>query len=352
MENTSNNTHTYTNTETNTDDPVQVRCEFTGSGSEYFRIWIVNLALTALTLGIYSAWAKVRSTRYFYGCTHLDGDPFEYHAQPIQILKGRLIAVTALVTLFAAQSLFPVIGAALTLVLLACLPLIIVRALRFRTVMSSWRGIRFGFQGTAAGAARAYLLWPLIGLLTLGFGLPYVWLRQNHFTFNNLLLGSTPAQSTTEAGDFYTIFWALTGVGLAGYTVFFVTALLSNGTSNGTDAAVLILPAYLLVYLAGYALFQAMYHRVVYNNIRLDQTSLHNDLRVRTWIGIVLTNTVLLILTLGVYYPWARVRLTGYMLTSTWVNSPDLTTFSARQADEATALGEELGEAFDIGITV
>jgi uncharacterized membrane protein YjgN (DUF898 family) len=26
--------------------------EFTGSGGEYFRIWIVNLALTILTLGI------------------------------------------------------------------------------------------------------------------------------------------------------------------------------------------------------------------------------------------------------------------------------------------------------------
>ena len=26
--------------------------EFTASGSEYFRIWIVNLALTILTLGI------------------------------------------------------------------------------------------------------------------------------------------------------------------------------------------------------------------------------------------------------------------------------------------------------------
>ena len=27
---------------------------FTGSGSEYFRIWIVNIVLTVLTLGIYS----------------------------------------------------------------------------------------------------------------------------------------------------------------------------------------------------------------------------------------------------------------------------------------------------------
>ena len=36
---------------------------FTASGSEYFRIWIVNLALTIVTIGIYSAWAKVRSMK-------------------------------------------------------------------------------------------------------------------------------------------------------------------------------------------------------------------------------------------------------------------------------------------------
>jgi uncharacterized membrane protein YjgN (DUF898 family) len=51
--------------------------EFGGDAREYFRIWIVNLALSVVTLGIFSAWAKVRSERYFYGNTRLDGDPFE-----------------------------------------------------------------------------------------------------------------------------------------------------------------------------------------------------------------------------------------------------------------------------------
>jgi uncharacterized membrane protein YjgN (DUF898 family) len=67
--------------------------EFAGSGWEFFKIWIVNQILSILTLGIYSAWAKVRTNRYFYGNTRLGGSGFEYHAKPITILKGRLIAV-------------------------------------------------------------------------------------------------------------------------------------------------------------------------------------------------------------------------------------------------------------------
>ena len=65
--------------------------EFSGSGSEYFKIWIVNILLTIVTLYIYSAWAKVRKNRYFYGNTSIDGSAFEYHAKGIQLLPGRLI---------------------------------------------------------------------------------------------------------------------------------------------------------------------------------------------------------------------------------------------------------------------
>lgn len=67
--------------------------QFSGRGAEFFGIWIVNVLLTIVTLGIYSAWAKVRTTQYFYGHTKVDGHSFRYLATPIQILKGRIIAV-------------------------------------------------------------------------------------------------------------------------------------------------------------------------------------------------------------------------------------------------------------------
>src|SRR5262249_21595176 len=71
---------------------------FRGTGSEYFRIWIVNLALTVLTLGIYSAWATVRTRRYFRGNTFLGDHSFDYHASPVRILIGRAIALVLLVS--------------------------------------------------------------------------------------------------------------------------------------------------------------------------------------------------------------------------------------------------------------
>ncbi len=62
--------------------PCTLRLRFTGSGAEYFRIWIVNLALTLCTLGLYYLWAKVRKLKYLYNHTLLDGMGFDFHASP------------------------------------------------------------------------------------------------------------------------------------------------------------------------------------------------------------------------------------------------------------------------------
>ena len=64
---------------------------FTGSGSEYFRIWIVNLLLTLVTLGLYYPWAKVRRLRYFYGNTLVDGVPLAFHGDPRKMFRGWLL---------------------------------------------------------------------------------------------------------------------------------------------------------------------------------------------------------------------------------------------------------------------
>src|SRR5277367_71111 len=72
---------------------VPAPVHFTGRGAEYFGIWIVNLLLTIVTLGIYSAWAKVRRLQYFYRHTEVAASSFDFHGSPTRILIGRVIAL-------------------------------------------------------------------------------------------------------------------------------------------------------------------------------------------------------------------------------------------------------------------
>lgn len=106
--------------------------QFTGQTGEYFRIWIVNILLTIVTLGIYSAWAKVRNQRYFYGNTILDGSSFEYTAEPLRILRGRIIAVVVLIAYQGATFISPMVNIVAFVALMVALPAVIVFAMRFR----------------------------------------------------------------------------------------------------------------------------------------------------------------------------------------------------------------------------
>ena len=74
--------------------------KFKGQAGEYFGIWIVNLLLTVITIGIYGAWAKVRTKKYFSSNTEIDGHSFGYHATGWQILKGRILVALVSLALF------------------------------------------------------------------------------------------------------------------------------------------------------------------------------------------------------------------------------------------------------------
>ena len=126
--------------------------QFHGDGFEFFRIWIVNILLSIVTLGIYSAWAKVRTQRYFYGNTQLDSSSFEYLADPVAILKGRVIAFVVLVAYSVAQQVSVTVGLVALALFLLALPWMLVRGLSFRNHNSAWRGVRFGFAGSYGGA--------------------------------------------------------------------------------------------------------------------------------------------------------------------------------------------------------
>src|ERR1700704_3389344 len=108
-----------------------VHPEFTGTAAEYFRIWIVNLFFTLATLGVYSAWAKVRKKRYFYGSTKLDGDSFDYFASPKAILKGRILAFAVFVTYALLGELYPKSNYVFWAIAFAALPWLVLRALSF-----------------------------------------------------------------------------------------------------------------------------------------------------------------------------------------------------------------------------
>ncbi len=222
--------------------PVATRhtFRFEGSGGEYFKIWIVNLALTIVTLGIYSAWAKVRNKRYFYGNSFVAGHNFEYHGNPVRILIGRLIALGLLLAYTVTATLSPV-GALLWLGLfLVATPWLILSSFRFNARNTSYRNLRFDFHGTYGGGFKAYLLWPLLAMISLGTTLPLAHRARQYYQINNHSFGGKHFHAEYTAGQIYMIYLAALGILVAGVIaigILFAVSGIGLGRLRGQPAA-------------------------------------------------------------------------------------------------------------------
>ena len=335
--------------------------EFSATGGEYFRIWIVNLLLTILTLGIYSAWAKVRRLRYFYGNTRLDGAAFDYHARPIAILKGRLIAVGAYGLFYLLTQLFPFVALGFIPFFMFGVPWIIMKSRRFQLRMTSYRGIRFGFDGDYQGALKAYVGWPVLAALTLYLLGGRMFWEQVRYLLGHSRYGTEPARFTTDRGTFHRMFLISSGLFLivvlaAGGTFGFLVAVGGAGNdpekiaaSMRSPMAVAIFLGLILAYTAAYAYYRKSFLNASFGGLELGPHRVDSRLETGPLFLLFLSNFVLILLTLGLYSPWAKVRQFKYQMSSLSVLARgDLDEFAAAAGDGTDAIGEEIGDFFDI----
>ncbi len=122
---------------------------FTGSGREYFRVWIVNVLLSIVTLGLYTPWARRRTAQYFYSHTQVAGSPLEFVAEQRRMVFGFLAFAGLYLSYQLAVETGQQLAASLLMFGFALLaPFLWASAMRFRLGATRWRGIRLAFTAT------------------------------------------------------------------------------------------------------------------------------------------------------------------------------------------------------------
>ena len=314
-----------------------VELKFTGQAGEYFRIWIVNICLSIVTLGIYSAWAKVRRKRYFYGCTLLNDSAFEYLGDPKVILKGRVIVFVVFVAYALLKEIHPLVAVALTLAFLALLPWVLVRALQFNARNSAHRNVRFGFSCSIGGMA-GFLLLPILAVpLSLGLAYPYYLYAKRKFFLEHSAYGSTPFSFSASVGAYYL---CALKVLLA-----FVGFLIGSVITFGIGA----LPLYILV--RTYS--EAAFSRIEWRNTALADVRFDCAWTAGGLFKLYLVNGLGILFSVGLLAPWAAVRTARYKLGGIALHPAGrLGGFLAAAQDQVSAVGDETGEllGFDFGL--
>lgn len=316
-------------------DPIAL--QFTGAAGEYFRIWIVNLCLSVLTLGVYSAWAKVRRKRYFYGCTLLQGAAFEYLGSPVAILKGRILVVVAFVAYVLLKEVHFLIGIALFFAVAAVLPWVIQRALQFNARNSTHRNVRFGFRGTKMDVFAVLLIGALLVPVTLGLGYPFYLAMKRRIFVDNSSYGNQSFAFSATVGDYYLAAMKL--------SLAFFGFLLGSAITFGVG----LLPLYLL--LRAYA--ETSFARLAWRNTHLGAIRFDCGWTTGGLFGLYFLNALGIIASLGLLIPWAAIRTARYKLERITLQSADgLEGFLASAQESVGAVGDEAGEllGFDFGL--
>lgn len=346
---------------------------FTGQAAEYFRIWIVNVALTILTLGLFTAWARVRSRRYFYGHTWVAGHNFEYTADARALLRGYLIAAVFVGAYLLSQNLPQLWWLTLVLLLLFGLiyPWLVYRSLRFQAANTLHRGLGLRFHGRAPAAYAAYLLMLLTVPFTAGLTYPAAVAMQRRYALGNAAYGTARVSFERRAGGVYLIFlvglmYALAlGLGLALLGAVLASTPLAETLKGWLTGAIRIgLPLDSVLNLvgptgAGLLLFFVVGQYVRAGLLRWSTSELYIGRTVRlsssisplrlTWIG--LSNLLAQIVSLGLLTPWTAVRRARYLSRHIALEAvADLDHFQSDRQVRESALGEAASEIFSVEV--
>lgn len=334
---------------------------FTGKKMEYFKLWLVNALLSIITLGIYSAWAKVRNTQYLYGHTQVDGHRLAYLAKPKQILIGRIIAVVVFVLYGVLSSINPLLNGICVLLLLVAYPWLINAGMRFTMRNTAYRNVRFAFRGSYGGALVNFILLPLLGMITAGLAMPWVLKKLHQYIYQNISFGGKAFRLNSSTKHYYLIALALLGAGLAFGLVFMAFAMafpvLDQFRYGGLNEVILI-PVIMVVYLFTLSVIGAIFYAMIYNhilaNLQIEEVvAFKADLKIASFSWLNLSNTLLLIFTLGLAYPVTQIRKNQMLANATQVTLfAGIDTLVNTVEDDKGAFGEEAAGIFDVDLSL
>jgi uncharacterized membrane protein YjgN (DUF898 family) len=333
------------------------RVSFTGTGGDYFKLWLANLLLTIVTLGIYTPWARRRRIQYFFRNTEVGPDPLDFTASSRSMATSFILValVYVLIKIMSSQGLNTAVSA-LMLLIAAATPWLWRSALRFRIRNTDWRGMPFEFQATVRETYVA--AWPLLGVAAFVV-LPMLWLPATpvagqkasppgamfwvmatvalllagvifirlRFNFLQLqmtrtALGGQMGQFKAGFGDFFRVGLICLGVGLLAYLALGgllagfaagIFGLFRTGSRTGIGVMVvlvflLFIPLMLIPASITLAAWEAMVFRTVWSNAGLANMARSKcSLKTRAFVLLRTKNVFLTLLTLGLYRPFAAV---------------------------------------------
>ena len=332
---------------------------FHGSGGGLFKIMLINLILTILTLGIYSFWGKTKVRRYLCEQSSFAGDRFYYHGTGWELFRGALI-FGAMIGLFQlglysigqiwgmeAQTIAQAVSPILIVFLL---PIIMVGAFRYRLSRTAWRGIRFSFRGKRKSALWLYIKGYIFMILTLYLYWPYFVVKIQKFWRSHSHFGSQAFEYDGEGKDILKPFLLMILLYVATVGINVTLPIVFPGMDKeliGYISPILFLP--LIIAFLYYTVYMIRYH---WSKTEFAGGRFNYDATAWQWFWLQFTNLLIVLCTLGFGIPFAITRSRQFLANHLAVVGNMQLSQVVQEAQKSSALGEGAADGFDIDIDI
>ncbi|MDI1349867.1 DUF898 family protein [Aquabacterium sp.] len=323
---------------------------FTGADAAYARLWFQGLLLTLLTLGAYLPWARIACRRYLLQHTRVAGQPLDDHRSPWAMLVRQCLLLSLLggVVLAAVGSV--VMGLAAATLALAVWPMLKLLGLSQCLQRTTWARRPMAFEAGLLDVYQA-LGWPLVGVALLVWswlavdwwghavgwvlwgmalggcllavpGWCWAWLhfRQSHLRLGPLRvrwrLGPDAISSLMLQALGATLLLLVFNLGLASICLAGLLWWQATGVPAWALAALLAASVGVSLGLV-WPQAHARGHKLVWNRTGNRHVRVRCRLRVPAIVRMQRRHGLLLLLTLGLYWPWAQIQARRVRLNAT-----------------------------------
>jgi uncharacterized membrane protein YjgN (DUF898 family) len=381
---------TMTDEATHLTAPKSLRFEYVPRPG-LLKIMFVNFFLNIITLTIYRFWAKTNVRRHIWSCIHVNGEPLEYTGTGKELFKGALMVfgLFLLPYILISQGLGfylgpghpAVIGLQMLFVLMiyVLIGYAVYKARKYQLSRTNWRGIR----GTLVGSAMTYSLTYFGSFLaksfSLGWATPVMNTVLQEQIIGDMRFGDAAFKFKGRAGPLYPTYalcWILAvviffvGIAFVGYesstwvgseiAAAFDRVFHQNNQGDPTPSDffnvwsiiglfVAAFLAFMLVIPMLWAIYTAKEMRTFANYTRFDGAQFRLNATAGSIIWLTIVNLLLLIITLGIAFPFIIQRSVRYMIDRmTLEGAIDIDRIQQSAAALPTR-GEGLADAFDLG---
>jgi uncharacterized membrane protein YjgN (DUF898 family) len=355
---------------------------YDGRLGELYAIYLRHLALMLVTLGWSRFWGRTRIRRYVWNHMSVLGDRFEYRGRGRELLIGFLLALLLIAAWaglmyvvwiyvfhekpFASFGMFDIFSLS---VFLIGFPLAYVghyAGLRYKLSRTRWRGIRCGMAGSAwrygaiatflhfANASTAYLLTPVV---SVNLARPRI---------VNARVGTQGFAFAGSAGDIYGRYLGYYFLNIVAWIVAAgATFALIGGTIESlgfklfSHPSLRTLVVVLAIGFAAYLVFgllilplrcwwQAYLMRYLVTRSRAGNVLFATALSTRQMWGFLVLNYLIVLLTLGIGWPWVMHRTMKLIAGLLWIYGAPLSDDIRQPTDLGPTYGEGLLDLFDV----